>query len=95
MLSTDRGLCVKIDTIQSYFLSCFLFKNLRNVLFDKIYPILPKLKQLYKSELCDILLYGINRDNILPEPRNKVITFAGHSYITKNKYIYIFLNHYN
>ena len=83
MSTTDRCLCGEIDTIQSYFLSCFLFQNERLVLFEKICQVLPKFKQLSKSEQCDILLYGINRDNVLPDPRNKVITFAVQGYITK------------
>ena len=80
---SDRCLCGEIDTIQSYFLSCFLFQNERLVLLDKINQILPKFKQQTKSEQCDILLYGINRDNILPDPRNRIITLAVQNYITK------------
>ena len=54
--------------------------------------VLPKFKQLSKSEQCDILLYGINRDNVLPDPRNKVITFAVQGYITKTN---CFSKHYD
>jgi hypothetical protein len=83
MSTTDRCPCGEIDTTQSYFLTCFLFQNERHVLFEKICQVLPKFKKLSKSEQCDILLYGINRDSVLPDPRNKVITFAVQGYITK------------
>ena len=83
MASTDRCLCGEIDTIQSYFLTCFLFQVERNELFDKINQIIPKFKQKSKSDQCSILLYGINSDSLLPDPRNRIITFAVQNYITK------------
>ena len=64
MSSTDRCLCGEIDTIQSYFLTCFLFQNERLVLLDKINQILPRFHKMTKSEQCDVLLFGINTHNI-------------------------------
>ena len=92
MSSTDRCLCGEIDTIQSYFLSCFLFQNKRLVLLNKINQILPRFHSMSKSEQCNLLLYGINTDNVLPDPRNIVITYAVHNFITQTNR---FSKHYN
>ena len=92
MSPSDRCLCGEIDTIQSYFLSCFLFQNERQVLLDKINQIFPRFQKMSKSEQCNVLLYGINTDNILPDPRNRLITYAVHNFITKTNR---FSKHYN
>ena len=92
MSPSDRCLCGEIDTIQSYFLSCFLFQNERLVLLDKINQIFPRFQKMSKSEQCNVLLYGINTDKILPDPRNRLIMYAVHNFITKTNRL---SKHYN
>ena len=60
MASTDRCLCGEIDTIQSYFLTCFLFQVERNELFDKIIKLFlslnKNLNQINVAFYCMVLI---------------------------------------
>ena len=80
---TDKCICGDLDTIENYFLNCFLFKTERLILLAKINLIYPPFSKLSKAKQCNILLYGINLNNLLPDPRNRSITFAVQEYITK------------
>ena len=80
---TDKCICGDLDTIENYFLNCFFFKTERLILLAKINLIYPPFSKLSKAKQCNILLYGINLNNLLPDPRNRSITFAVQEYITK------------
>ena len=80
---TDKCICGDSDTILSFFFSCFLFQAERKVLLDKINNIYPPFSKLSKAKQCNILLFGINLDSPLPDPRNRSITYAVQEYITK------------
>ena len=80
---SDKCICGDFDTVQNYFLKCFIFKTERHILLSKINSIYPPFSKLSKAKQCDILLFGINVNNLLPDPRNRSITFAVQEYITK------------
>ena len=73
---TDKCICGDVDSIQNYFLNCFIFNLERCVLLVKINNIYPPFSTLSKAKQCDFLLYGINLNSLLPDPRNRSITFA-------------------
>jgi hypothetical protein len=80
---TDKCICGDVDSIQNYFLNCFIFNLERSVLLAKINNIYPPFSKLSKVKQCDVLLYGINLNSLLPDPRNRSITFAVQEFITK------------
>ena len=80
---TDKCFCGDVDSIQNYFFNCFLFKTERLVLLSKVNNIYPPFSKLSKVKQCDVLLYGINLNSLLPDPRNRSITFAVQEFITK------------
>ena len=80
---TDKCICGDFDIILSFFLSCFLFKTEDKFFLAKINSIYPQFSKLSKSKQCDVLFFGINLNNSLPNPRNRSITFAVQDYITK------------
>ena len=59
------------------------FKTERLVLLSKVNNIYPPFSKLSKAKQCEVLLYGINLNNTLPDPRNRTITFAVQEFITK------------
>ena len=80
---TDKCICGDVDSTQNYFLKCFMFQSERNILLSKINKIYPPFSKLSKAKQCNVLLFGINLQNSLSDPRNRSITFAVQEYITK------------
>ena len=80
---SDKYICGDFDTVQNCFLKCFLFITERHILLCKINSVYPPFFKLSKTKQWDILLYVINVNNLLPDPRNRSITFAVQKYITK------------
>ena len=64
----------------------------RQVLIDNINNIYPPFSKLSKAKPCDVLLFGINLDSPLPDPRIKSITYAVQQYITKDIVFQNFMN---
>ena len=60
-----------------------MFQTERKVLLDKVNNIYPLFSKLSKAKQSDVLLFGINLDSPLPDPRNRNITYAVQEYITK------------
>ena len=80
---TDKCICGDVDSTQNYFLKCFMFQSERNVLLAKINRTYPPFSKFSKAKQCNVLLFGINLQNSLPDPRNRSITFAVQEYITQ------------
>ena len=91
---TDKCICGDFDTIENYFLNCFIFKTDRLILLGKINSIYPPFSKLSKAKQCKIVLYGINLNNLLPDPRNRSITFAVQEYVTKPTVFLSIMNKY-
>ena len=73
------------DSPQHYLLDCFLFSEERRTLFGLVENISPSFERKTRIEKLNILLYGINNDNMTFLNKNVKITLAVQDFILKTK----------
>ena len=79
----NNSLCGAVDNNKHFLLFCFLFQPERSEMLKKIKCYVPSFSCLSIAKQCEILLYGINLNNQLPDPRNRIITLTVQKFITK------------
>ena len=80
---TDKCLCGAVDDNKHFCFFVFFFQPERSEMLKKIECYVPNFSCLSIAKQCEILLYGINLNNQLPDPRNRIITLTVQKFITK------------
>ena len=86
--SSDLCSCSKPETTSHYLISCQLYKDERSILFQTISKHIPSFPSLPQYKQLDIMLFGININNLEQDPRNLPIMFAVQNFILKTKRLF-------
>ena len=84
----DSPACIcrhREESPQHYFLDCFLYSQERQTLFDLIEHYVPKFNRLNKREKLNIIIMGLNIDDIEYLHLNTILTKSVQNFIKDTK----------
>lgn len=77
--------CSQIESTEHFVFTCKRFEAQRKILFDKMETLISNFKSFSRKRQLQILLNGININNIEMDCRNVPITLAFQSYLLSTK----------
>ena len=85
-VNSPECLChCKEESPQHFFIECFLYSQERQHLFDLFEHYIPNFKKLSKKLKLDIIMNGLERDNLDYLHLNTTLTLAVQFFILKTK----------
>ena len=82
---TSACLCDRVESVEHFLLSCFLYTEERTILFSSVQQQVPTFNKLSNNKKMELLLYGINLDSEEPDCRNSRIMILVQNFIIKTK----------
>ena len=76
-------ICDRIESVDHYLLSCFLYTEERNILFSSVQQLVPTFNKFNNKQKLDLLLNGINLNSEEPDCRNVRIMILVQNFILK------------
>ena len=82
---TSACLCDRVESVEHFLISCFLYTEERSSLFSSVQQLVPTFNKQSKTKKLDILLNGINLNSKEPDSRNTRIMLLVQNFILKTK----------
>ena len=82
---TDQCLCSRTESVDHFFIECFLYNEERRLLYDSMEQILPTFLTFSNKIKLNIFLHGINLHSDETDSRNSKIIYEVQKFILKTK----------